>query len=194
MQSWNINWLPAWNGTRDCITNLVVFVSVAKICVDRCQKEHFFWRKGTFLAYFTFGIASMQLQALTFSILLFSCSVVSNSLWPHGLQHARLLSFTVSWSLFKLRFIELMMLSNHLILCCSLLLPSIFPSIRIFSNESALCIRWPKYWSFSISPSNEYSGFISFRIDWFDLLALQGTLKSPLHSSKAFSIDDAIYS
>ena len=70
----------AWNGTRDCITNLVVFVSVAKICVDRCQKEYFFWRKGTFWAYFTFGIASMQLQALTFSILLFSCSVVSNSL------------------------------------------------------------------------------------------------------------------
>ena len=80
--------------------------------------------------------------------------------------------------------------SNHLILCCPLLLlPSIFPSIRVFSNELALCIRWPKYWSFSfsISPSSEYSGLISFRIDWFDLLALQGTLKSLLqhHSSKA---------
>ena len=80
--------------------------------------------------------------------------------------------------------------SNHLILCRPLLLlPSIFPSIRVFSNESALCIRWPKYWSysFSISPSNEYSGLISFRIDWFDLLAVQGTLKSLLqhHSSKA---------
>ena len=82
------------------------------------------------------------------------------------------------------------MSSNHLILCCPLLLlPSIFPSIKVFSNESALCIRWPKYWSFSfsISPSNEYSGLISFRIDWLDLLAVQGTLKSLLqhHSSKA---------
>ena len=78
--------------------------------------------------------------------------------------------------------------SNHLILCCPLLLlPSILPSIRVFSNESAVCIRWPKYWSFSISPSNEYSGLASFRIDWFDLLAVQGTLKSLLqhHSSKA---------
>ena len=77
--------------------------------------------------------------------------------------------------------------SNHLILCCPLLLlPSIFPSIRVFSNESVLCIRWPKYWSFRISSSNEYSGLISFRIDWFDLLAVQGTLKSLLqhHSSK----------
>ena len=78
--------------------------------------------------------------------------------------------------------------SNHLILCRSLLLlPSIFPSIRVFSNESTLHIRWPKYWSFNISPSNEYSGLISFRIDWFDLFAVQWTLKSPLqhHSSKA---------
>ena len=122
--------------------------------------------KGPFLSYFTFGVASIQLQALTFSILLlFSCSVVSNSLQPHGLQHARLLSFTVSWSLFKLTFIELMIPSNHLILCCPLLLPSIFPSIRVLSNESAVCIRWPKYWSFSISSSNEYSGLISFSID-----------------------------
>ena len=92
--------------------------------------------------------------------------------------------------LLKLMSIELVMPSNHLILCRTLLLvPSIFPSIRIFSSESALCIRWPNYWSFSfsISPSNEYSWFISFRIDWFDLLAVQGTLKSLLqnHSSKA---------
>ena len=95
--------------------------------------------------------------------------------------------------LLKLMFAELMMPSNHLILCLSLLLlPSIFPSIRIFSNESVLPIRWPEYWSFSfsISPSNEYSGLISFRIDWFDLLAVQGTLKSLLqhHNSKAASI------
>ena len=84
---------------------------------------------------------------------------------------------------------ESLMPSNHLVLCCPLLLlPSNFPSIRVLSNESALCIRWPKCWSFSISPSNEYSGLISFRIDWFDLLAVQRTLKSLLqhHSSKAW--------
>ena len=90
----------------------------------------------------------------------------------------------------KLMSIESVMLSNHLILCCPLLLPpSIFPSIRVFSNESALCIKWPKYWSFSfnISPSNEHPGLISFRMDWLDLLAVQGALKSLLqhHSSKA---------
>ena len=98
--------------------------------------------------------------------------------------------FTVSQSLPKLMSIESLTLSNHLILCRPLLLlPSIFPSIRVFSNESAVRIRWPKYWrfSFSISPSNEYSGLISFRMDWFDLLAVQGTLESLLqhHSSEA---------
>ena len=99
------------------------------------------------------------------------------------------LSFTISWSLLKLISIESVMQSNHLILCCPLLLPSVFPSIRVFSNESALPIKWPKYWSFSfsISSSNEYSGLISFRIDWFDLPAVQGTLKRLFqhHSSKA---------
>ena len=100
------------------------------------------------------------------------------------------LSLTNSQSLLKLVSIESVMPSNHLILCHPLLLsPSIFPSIRVFSNESALHIRWPKYWSFSfnISPSNEHSGLISFRMDWYDLLAVQGTLKSLLqhHSSKA---------
>ena len=99
------------------------------------------------------------------------------------------LSITNCQSLFKLMSTKSVMPSNHLILCHFFLLPSSFPSIRIFSKELALCIRWPKYWSFSfsISPSNEYSGFISFRIDWFDLLAVQGTLKSRLqhHSSKA---------
>ena len=89
------------------------------------------------------------------------------------------LSFTISWSLLKLMSIESIVPSNHLILCCPLLLlPSIFPSIRVFSNESVHHIKWPKYWSFSISPSNEYSELISFRIDWLDLLAVQGTLKS----------------
>ena len=100
------------------------------------------------------------------------------------------LSITNSRSLLKLISIESVMPSNHLILCCPLLLPlSIFPSIRVFSNESVLCIRWPKYrsFSFTISPSNEYSGLISFRTDWLDLLAIQGTLKSlrQHHSSKA---------
>ena len=99
------------------------------------------------------------------------------------------LSITNSQSLLKLMSIELEIPSNYLILSCPLLLPSVFPSIRVFSNESALHIRWAKYWSFSfnISPSNEYSGLISFRVDWFDLLAVQGTLKILLqhHSSKA---------
>ena len=98
------------------------------------------------------------------------------------------LSFTISWSLLKLMVTESVMLSNHLILCLSLLLlPSIFPSIRVFSNKLVFHIRWPKYcFSFSISPSNEYSGLVSFRIDWFDPLAVQRTLKSLLqHNLKA---------
>ena len=102
------------------------------------------------------------------------------------------LSFTISRSLFKLMSITSLMPPNNLILCHPLLLlPSIFPSIRLFSNESALCIRWPRYWSFSfsISPSNEYSGSVSFRIDRFDLLAVQGTLRSlPQHHSSKASI------
>ena len=113
-----------------------------------------------------------------------------DSLQPHGLQHAKLPCPSLSSSLPKFIYIESVMPSNDLILCHPLLLlPSIFPSIRIFSNEPVLHIWWPKDWSssFSISPSNEYSGLISFRIDWLDLLAVQGTLKSILqhHSSKA---------
>ena len=113
---------------------------------------------------------------------------MSNSLQPHGLQHT--LSITNSYSLLKLTSIESVMPSNYLILCCPHLLPpSIFPSIRVFSNESVLHNKWPKYcnFSFGISPSSEYSGLISFRLDWLDLLAVQGTLKSLLqhHSSKA---------
>ena len=115
---------------------------------------------------------------------------MSNSVTPRTAAHQASLSITNSWSLLKLMSIELVMPFSHLILCRPLLLlPSIFPSIRVFSNESALRIRWPKYWSFSfsISPSNEYLGLISFRMDWFDLLAVQRTLKSLLqhHSSKA---------
>ena len=114
-------------------------------------------------------------------MLSFGCSVVSGSLRPHGLQRTRLPPPSPSLSLLKLTSVELVMPSNHLILCHPLLLlPSVFLSIRVFPNKSALCIRWPKYWSFSfsISPSNEYSGSISFQIDGFDLLAVQWTLES----------------
>ena len=122
--------------------------------------------------------------------LLLSHSVLSDTVTPWPAAHEASLSFTISWSLPKLMSIESVMPSNPLIFCHSLLLlPSIFPSIRVFSNESTLCLRWPKYWSsgFSIRPSNEYPGLISFRIDWLDLLAVQGTLKSLCqhHSSKA---------
>ena len=125
-----------------------------------------------------------------FSSVQFSCSVVSDSLRPHESQHSRPpYPITNSWSSLKLMSIELVMPSSHLILSCPLLLlPPISPSIKVFSNESTLHMRWPKYWSFSfsISPSKEYSGLI-FRMDWLDLLAVQGTLKSLLqyHSSKA---------
>ena len=115
---------------------------------------------------------------------------MSDHLWPHEPQHARPPCPSPTPGVYRTMSVESVMPSNHLILCCPLLLlPSIFPSIRVFSNESALCIRWPKYWSFSfnISPSNEHPGLISFRMDCLDLLAVQGTLKSLLqrHSSKA---------
>ena len=119
---------------------------------------------------------------------------MSDSLWPHGLQHARPpCPSPISQSLLKLMSVESVMPSNHLILCHPLFLPpSILPRIRVFSNESFLPIRWPKYWSFSfnIRPSNEYSGLISFRMDWLILLAVQGTLKSLLqhNSSKASTL------
>ena len=142
-----------------------------------CQRDfthmlHVFWWGNAFMYY------SVQ----------FSNSAVSNSLTPWTAACQASLSITNSHSLLKLMSIESVMPSNHLILCCPfLLLPSIFSSIRVFSNQLALRIRWPKYWSFSfsISPSNKYSGLISFTIDWFDLLAVQGTLKSLLqhHSS-----------
>ena len=134
-------------------------------------------------------------QGASYSILSLSCISSVQLLsrgrllatpWTTACQAS--LSITNSQSLLKLMSINSVMPSNHLILCHPLLLPSIFPSIRVFTNESFLCIRWPKYWSFSFSiiPSNEYSGLISFRIDWLDLLAVQETLKSLLqhHSSK----------
>ena len=129
---------------------------------------------------------------ISFSSTIYFSSVVQScpTLQPHGLQHSRLPCPSPLRGLLKLMSITSVMPSNHLILCHPLLLPpSIFPSIRVFSNEQVLHIRWPKYWSFSfnISPFNEYSGLISFRMDWFDLFAVQGTLKSLLqhHSSKA---------
>ena len=128
---------------------------------------------------------------LSLSSVQFSRSVMSDSLRPHESQHAQAsLSITNSWSSLKLMSIELVMPSSHLILCCPLLfLPPIPPSIRVFSNESTLPMRWPKYWSFSFSiiPSKQHPGPISFRMDWLDLHAVQGTFKSLLqhHSSKA---------
>ena len=138
----------------------------------------------------TFAKASeplpLKLKPLTLgvqfsSVQLLSCVQLFETPWTTA--HQASLSITNSWSLLKLMSTELVMPSNHLILCHPLLLlPSIFPSSRVFSNESVLCITWPKHWSFSfsISPYNEYSGLIPFRMDWLDLLAVQGTLKSLL--------------
>ena len=126
------------------------------------------------------------MYSVVFVVQSLGCVQLFATLWTAACQAS--LSFTISWSLLKLMSIELVILSNHLILCRPLLLlPSIFPSIGVFSNDSALCITWTNYWSFTISPSNEYSRLISFKIDWFDLLAVQGTLNSLLqhHSLKA---------
>ena len=123
-----------------------------------------------------------------------SLSRVQLLVTPWTAAHQASLSVTNSWSLHKLMSIESVTPSHHLILCYPLLLqPSIFPSFRVFSNESVLCIKWPKYWSFSfnISPSNEHSGLISFRMDWLNLLAVQGTLKSLL---KFKSINSSVLS
>ena len=124
-----------------------------------------------------------------------SCVRLFETSWNAARQAS--LSITNSWSLLKLMSIELVMPSSHLILCHPLLLPpSIFPSIRVFSDKSVLCIRWPKYWSFSfsISPSNGSSGLISFRMDWLDLLAVQGTLKSLLPTPQVKSINSSVLS
>ena len=145
-------------------------VNSAKCCsAKECSKD----RNHTFRTH------AFRTDA-SYSLLLFSCSVVSNSVTPQTAARQDSLSFTVSRSLIKLMSMDSVMPSNHLVLCHLLfLLPSIFPSIRVFSNELPLHTRWPKYWSFgfSISPSNEQSGLISFRIDWFDLLAVQRTLR-----------------
>ena len=132
------------------------------------------------------GELGRLMASLQGRLLLFSCSVTSDSPTPWTAAYQALLSFTISLSLLKLTSIESVTPSNHLILCHT----SIFPSIKVFSNESALHIRWPKYWSFSfsISPFSEYSGLISFRIDWFDLLAVQGTLKSLLQLQGRYQV------
>ena len=151
--------------------------------------------KGLFILNFLLGYWILHLFLYVTSVAIHTAAVqslspVQLSVTPWTAACHASLSFTISQSLLKLMSIELVMPSNHLILCCPLLLlSSVFPSIRVFSKKSDLCIRWPKYrsFSFSISPSNEYSGLVSFRIDWFDLLPVQGTLKSFLqhHSSKA---------
>ena len=129
-----------------------------------------------------------NIYLLYISVQSFSCVLLFATSWTTA--HQASLSINNSQNLFKLMSIDLVMPSHHLILCHSLLLLlSIFPTFRIFSNDSVRCIRWPTYWSFSISPSNEYSGLISFRMDWLDLLAVQGTLKSLLqHQSSKASI------
>ena len=141
---------------------------------------------------------SLAVWPLSSDLLYLYLSSVRLFVTPWTAARQASLSITNSRSFLKLMSIESVMPSNHLILCCPLFLPpSIFPSIRVFSNESALHIRWPKYWSFSfnISPSNEYSGLISFMIDWLDLLAVQGTLKSLLqyHSSKASMLRRSVF-
>ena len=139
-----------------------------------------------YLLHWIFPICTYHFYvSVQFSSVALSCTTLCD---PHGLQHSRPPCITNSWSLLKLMSIESVMPSNHLILCHPLLLPpSIFPSIRVFSNELALHIRWPKYWSSSISPPKEYSRLMSFRMDWLDLFVVQGTLRSFLqhHSSKA---------
>ena len=153
------------------------------------------WLKHTFLRYLKVRICKINAFTDSMSVLhyltsQFSRSVMSDSVTPCTRPHQASLSITNSWSLLTLMHTESAMPSNHLTLCHPLFLqPSIFPTIRVFSNESVLHIRWPKYWSFSynISPSNEYSGPMSLRMDWLDLLEVQGTLKTLLqhHNSKA---------
>ena len=154
-----------------CIPHLCVLLSSHKISSNFC------------------GVSFQPVLVCSF-VIVQSLTHVQIFVTPWTAAHQASLSLAISWSLLNLMSAESVMPSNHLILCCPLLLPSsIFPSIPVFSNESALYIRWPKYWSigFNISPSNEHPGLISFRIDWFDLLVIQGTLKNLLqhHSLKA---------
>ena len=167
-----VDYIPLYGYTIYCLSShSLLYIWVAPTFFDHCKKCCY--------EYLCICIWVNSVQSLS-RVWLFE------SPWPAALQ--AFLSITNSWNLLKLMSIKLVMPSNHLILCHPLLfLPSIFPSIRVFSNESVLCIRWPKDCSFSINPSNEYSGLISLRMDWLDLLAVQGNLKSLLqyHSSKA---------
>ena len=162
------------------------------LCCDQCWKAKYSLFSSVQLLSRVWLFATLWTPLfIGFSSFQFSHSIVSNSLRPHELQHARLPWLSVSQSFFKLMSIESVMPFNHLILChLLLLLPSIFPNIRVFSSELSLCIRWPKYWvfNFSIGSSSENSGLISFRINWLDIFAIQETLKSLLqhHSSKAW--------
>ena len=172
--------------TRVTTSSYCAFVQIRKGILTERKKSSsivpFIWMRKKFTP-FSVGLSEQGTRLI--SSVQFSRSVVSDSLWPHGLYVAcqASLSITNSGSLPKLMSIESVLPSNQLILCHPLLLlPSIFPIIRVFSNESALRIRWTKYWSFnfSISPSSDHPGLISFRMDWLDLLAVQGTLKSLL--------------
>ena len=144
-----------------------------KLCFGLCDAHLAFLR-------------SLVVKSLIGSVQLLSCVQLFATPWT--VAHQVSLSITNSSSLLKLMSIELVMPSNHLILCHPLLLPSLFPSIRVFPSVSVLRIRWPKYWSFSISPSSEHAGLLSFRMDWLDLLAAQGTLKSPVESELSPSL------
>ena len=162
----------------------IYLIDISGIVIELCE------RKNIFLGFYHIILYFSSVQLLS-HVRLFGI--------PKTATYQATLSITNSWSLLKLMSIESVMPSNHHIFChCLFLLPSIFPSIKIFSNKAVLGIRWPKYWSFSfsISPSNEYSGMISFRIDWFDLLVVQGTLKSLLqhHSSKASALQCSVFS
>ena len=160
-------------------------------------EKYLFWSSAHFLIglfvfwYLLVWTACIFLKLILlsyFSSFQFSCWVMFNSLWPYGLQHTSLPVYCQLSEVIQLMSIESVMPSNHLILCHTLLLlPSIFPRVTVFSNGSVLHIRWPTYWTFNISPFNEYWGLISFRMDWLDLLVVQGFLKSLLqhHSSKA---------
>ena len=169
--------LPLLNSRPRSVSKLFMCDFLLKVYVS-------FW-----VLYSSIPIISFILLLFVIVVQLLSCVWLFATPWTAGCWAS--LSFTIPWSVLKFMSIESVMPSNHLILCCPLLLlPSIFCSIRVFSNDSALRIRWPQHWSFSfcISLSSEYSGLISFRIDWFDLLAFQGTLKSLQHHSLKASI------
>ena len=157
----------------------------------------YYLHQVTWLLWASVSLSKLYKIILQFSSVQFSCSVVSESLRPHELQHARPPCPSPTPGVHSNTSIESVMPSSHLILCRPLLPPSIPPSIRVFSNESTLHMRWPKYWSFSfsISPSKEHPGLISFRMDWLDLLAIQETLKSLLqhHSSKALILQHSAF-